>query len=107
MTLSSLRAAVRRGGVTFMTNGRFNALVVLFLLAGCATVPEETEPVTGWTSIPPPQEALLQRPANLDAISAISRIFQVDDRLHSVIAIDPTWTNQAARSQGSGILGPL
>jgi amidase len=46
-------------------------------------------------------------PAQSATAAAIARIQAVDPQLHSVIAIDPTALEQAARIDASGIKGPL
>src|SRR5947209_19021852 len=46
-------------------------------------------------------------PAELNTRAALERIAQIDPRLHSVIAVDPTAIEQARRVDASALRGPL
>ncbi|MFL6756055.1 MAG: amidase [Sphingomicrobium sp.] len=88
-----------------MTNGRFSGLMVPLLLAGCTGI--STEQVS-----PPPSVEAAPTPLSDPAIDpriaeAMVRIQQINPRIGAVIAIDPTWRDQAARIKMSGIQGPL
>ena len=91
-----------------MTNGRIAISVALWTLTGCATDPHPTgNRGTGWTIYAPSPEDLARPPANLTPMAAVTRMLVVDPEIHAVITVDPTWTDQTARSVASNKDSPL
>lgn len=80
-----------------MTNGGLIGISLALFLAACATQ-QATGPATAQTS--PPQ---ILAPAE----AAIQRIQTLDRQTHAVLAIDPTFFEQANRIEAAGIAGPL
>ena len=90
-----------------MTNGRFSVSAMLLLLAGCSSMSTGQGPVR-----PEPLSEVSPAPLGDPAIDpgiaeAVVRIQQINPRIGAVIAIDPTWHDQAARFKLSGMQGPL
>ena len=86
---------------------RLIAVICMIAGAGCTTtqvsheasVPRAEAPLVG---VPPPLP-----PAQAATMAAIGRVRTLDGPLHSVIALDPTALDQAARVDSSGLRGPL
>jgi amidase len=91
-----------------MNGPRFAAAATALLLAACSTLPAERQPVSQPVAeagtAPPPAYG---GPAEQAAAEAVERIRRLDPQLGSVIAIDPTWQEQARRVDAAGIRGPL
>ena len=90
-----------------MNGPRFAAAAAL-LLAACSTVTPERQaapaPVAPPVAPAPPSYG---GPAEQAAAEAVERIRRLDPQIQSVIAIDPTWQEQARRVDASGLRGPL
>jgi amidase len=80
-----------------MTNGGLFGITLALCLAGCAT-PQVTQPIAVQASKP----RIL-----LPAEEAVRRIQAIDGQTHAVLAIDPTFSEQALRIHASGLSGPL
>src|SRR5437762_13184683 len=59
-------------------------------------------PLTLFTTL-----AVAAPPAETNVHSALERIARVDPQLHSIIAVDPTATDQARRIDAGNLRGPL
>jgi len=76
------------------------ALAAALAVTGCTSVPTD--------EFPPPVPAVPQvGPIQAQTAAAIDRIGAIDPQLHSVIAIDPTAMDQAARLDARTNVGPL
>lgn len=89
-----------------------SALVTLVLaLSACTTVPEgpppPVPPIEARGAIPPFSTVPMLGPIQGQTAAAIERIRTVDPQLHSVIAVDPTAMEQAARLDARPDKGPL
>jgi amidase len=89
---------------------RSAAILLAVALGACTTVPTPDAPplearggVPPFTELPPRPMGLIQA----QTAAAIDRIRAVDPQLHSIIAIDPTAMEQAARLEGRTAIGPL
>ena len=82
-----------------MTNGRFNVLATVFLLAGCAT---ETAPDFDFRN-----RTYMEPPPGIGAIEdTLGRIERIDAQVNSILARDPTVMSQALATT-PGPTGPL
>lgn len=90
-----------------MTNGRLMVAAAVLVVAGCSTIRVGEGPV-----LPPRQIAVAPVPVGEASIDprlreAMIRLQETNKKIGAVIAIDPTWREQAALSVSSGIRGPL
>ena len=91
-----------------MNGPRFAAAATALLLAACSTVPVAQQPGPQPVAAAAPAPAPTYRgPAEEAAAQAVERIRSIDPQLNSVIAIDPTWQEQARRIDAAGVRGPL
>lgn len=89
---------------------RSATIILTFALGACTTVappPAEAPPVEARGTISPVPAAPSLGPIQTQTAAAIDRIRALDPQLHSVIALDPTAMDQAARLDGQGSAGPL
>ena len=87
---------------------RCAAITLALALGACTTVaPPPSPPVEARSAIPPVPSAPPLGPVQTQTAAAIERVRAIDPQLHSIIALDPTAMDQAARLDAQGSAGPL
>ncbi|MFC7536179.1 amidase [Sphingomonas sp. GCM10030256] len=90
-----------------MTNGLRSAPLLALLLGACSTAPALPLGAGEAPPRPPVVQPLFGGPAEEKAALAADRIRRIDPLLQSVIAIEPSYLEQAKRVDRAGNKGPL
>ncbi len=89
---------------------RAATIILALALGACTTVaspPAPPPPIEAPGAIPPVPPAPSLGPIQTKTAAAIDRVRAIDPQLHSVIALDPTAMDQAARLDAQTAVGPL